>query len=425
MVWWISVVVAAELSVRGACPGEVRVTVQGDPGANLTVLTADAPGGDPVASGPCAGTATGLRSPRTAVRLTLPASGRVRTRLTTTMAMCDRPLQVVENGSCTVAEPVLAGPAADYTAAGPWQVGSEATSVVGRSGDVLPTEIWFPSAQPGSQSREYQTDSFPSGFGAAWTDVSPTCLTPRPVLIHSHGASSLAHEMYEYTEFLASHGWLVAAPEHVGNSWHEPWGFFPSIVLRRPEDVADTFDALLQRSADPSDPLFGCVDPDAGYVVSGNSFGGYTAYAVGGALVNDPFSPTLDLSDPRATAIVTFVPWDALGAITTGASAVDLPVLTYGAERDATVGTDYRDLFREVNSTPRRKLSFPDAGHMSFTPLWCVAPGNGCFGSFTDLDDTVAIAQTGTLSFLEELRGRDGAIEQFPQPGPFRLVVVP
>jgi predicted dienelactone hydrolase len=401
----------------------VRLVAEGTPGAQVALLRGTGRRSDRVPAGPCAGLATDLSGATLVGTVqTLPTNGRLRGPVPTVLDDCDAPLQMVDLDACTLSDVVLQGPARDYSQLGPFTVGNLALPVTARGGTALPTDVWFPSTDVGSQVRSYDARAYPSQTGEALLDVTPACDVPRPVLVHSHGSTSLPLEMFEVMEYLASHGWLVLAPEHVGNSWNDSTAFLTTMTRRRPRDVADTYSALLDAVADPTSPLFGCADPDAGYVVSGNSFGGYTAYAVGGALVNDPFSPTLDLGDPAATAVVTYVPWDAFFSLTSGPSAMTVPVLTFGADRDSTVGDVYRDLFAEVNSLPRSGIAFPDAGHLSFTPIWCVAPGNGCGPSFTDLDVTVGVAEQGTLAFLEDLRGRVGAWDQFPRGGPFQAM---
>jgi predicted dienelactone hydrolase len=291
--------------------------------------------------------------------------------------------------------------------------------VTGRSGVSLPSELWFPAAAPGATPRVYRTNGYADGNGTAFTDAIPACDRPRPVLVHSHGNLSLPFEMFEVMEHIASHGWIVLAPEHTGNSWHAQGGWFLDMPYRRPRDVADAFSALADAASTPGHPLFGCVDPDAGFTVSGNSFGGYTSYATGGALVNDPFFPTVDLSDPRVNAIVNYVPWSVVGLLGSGVDAISVPVLTFGGERDATVGDDFRTLFNDLTTEPRVMYAFPDGGHLSFTPLWCDAPGNGCGAAFVDTDVAVAVAQTATMAFLEANRLRSGAVAQLPTNGPF------
>jgi predicted dienelactone hydrolase len=424
MILTLSLAAAVTLDVGGACPGVVTYAARAAPRTTVELFMSAGGGQARIPSGGCAGVSTGLEAPsRVAARATN-ARGRVVFQRTAAASECDRMVQAVEVASCEVSPALRQGPAPDYRVPGPWEVGNSTLPAIGRSGVALPSEVWFPSAAAGASPRVYVTQGYPDGLGLATTDAAPACATPRPVLVHSHGNQSLPFEMFEVMEHLATHGWIVLAPEHTGNSWHAPGGWFFDMPYRRPEDVADAFDALVAESQRPGSPFAGCVDPDAGFVASGNSFGGYTAYATGGALVNDPFRPTLDLSDPRVWAIVTFVPWDVVGLMSSGTSAVDVPVLSLGAGRDATVGHDFRDLFSSLRTRPRVMYAFPDAGHFSFTPLWCVSPGDGCGAGWLDTDVAVEVAWTSTLSFLEHVRQRDGAVEQLPVVGPFTVTRV-
>jgi len=172
---------------------------------------------------------------------------------------------------------------------------------------------------------------------------------------------------------------------------------------------------LLEQSADSSSSLYGCADADAGYVVSGYSFGGYTAYAVGGALVDDASGdPTLDLSDSRVTAIITFAPWNAFSMLGAGTADITVPVMTIGGQEDATVGTQYLDLFDPIEGTPRLLGDFDNVGHYSFTPIYCAGYGDGCGPAFFDQDTFVEMTKTSVISWVEYLRGREGALEQVP-----------
>jgi predicted dienelactone hydrolase len=423
MSWWlVAAAWATSVQVTGTCPGTVTYRVEASPRATVALVVGDEAGTAAIPAGSCAGLPTALAAPSLAGLRRAPASGVVSFQATTTD--CDAWVQAIDLRRCDASPARRRGPAPDYRARGPWEVGSVVFPVVGRSGVALPSELWFPAEQAGTTTRTYVTSGYADGLGTAWTDTLPTCTSPRPVLVHSHGSLSLPFEMFEVMEQLASHGWIVLAPEHSGNSWHDQSGWFLDMPYRRPRDVADAYAALVAESQRPGSPIAGCVDPDAGYVASGNSFGGYTAYATGGALVNDPFAPTLDLSDPDVRAIVTFVPWAVLGLLGSGAGDVTVPVLTFGGERDSTVGTDFQTLFGYLTTTPRVGYSFPDGGHLSFTPLWCDAPGNGCGPSFVDTDIAVEVAWTGTLSFLEHLRGRDGAAAQLPLTGPFSVAEV-
>jgi predicted dienelactone hydrolase len=301
--------------------------------------------------------------------------------------------------------------APDYGTVGCWSVGATTSVAENANGDTLPVELWYPSSDGDGEPHVYGWESW-YFTGQARADVEPDCSQPRPVMVHSHGNSSIRFEMFWMMEFAASHGWIVVAPDHPGNTFLNSSADFASLLTQRPADLQATFDWLLTQSADPHSAVYGCVDPDAGYTVTGYSFGGYTAYATGGAELEGG-GPAL--SDDRVQAVVTHAPWDAYEAIVTGTGAIDVPVLTMGGERDATVGTDYATLHSSVTSRPRALGSFANAGHYSFTPIYCTGDGDGCGDGFVDSDVLTGAVGTAVMAFLGHLRGEEGAIEQLPE----------
>jgi predicted dienelactone hydrolase len=304
-------------------------------------------------------------------------------------------------------------PAGDYSEPGDWTAGTLRSEFGARGGNNLITNVWYPSLEQGNDLRTYGWTGW-YNQGEAYTDVAPDCSEPRPVMVHSHGNTSINFEMFYLQEFLASHGWVVAAPDHSGNTLYDYTADFYDLLSRRPHDLQDTFDWLVEQSTDPNSSLYGCVDEDAGYVSSGYSFGGYTAYVNGGALVNDSVGPAFDYSDPRVWGVITFAPWDAWEYLSSGSSAIQVPVLTIGGEADDTVGTQFKDFYSHLTVTPRAMASFHEAGHFSFTPIYCSVWGNGCGPYYVDQDAFVSFVKTSVLSFSEHLRGRSGALEQLP-----------
>ena len=307
-----------------------------------------------------------------------------------------------------------AAPGPDFSVPGPTGAGNTTLVELNRGGKTLYIDIWYPSDAEGD-NREYGEDEFVLE-GESIVDGAGACDEPRPVMVHSHGNTSIRWEMYWLHEHMATHGWVIAAPDHPGNTFYDESANFIDLYAQRPHDVADTFDALLVESSRPGSPLEGCVDGSAGYVVAGYSFGGYTAYATAGGLVNDDQgTPTYDLSDRRATGVVTYFPWtgEALGA---GTAEIEVPVLTWGGARDATVGIDYETLHGPIESTPRALGVFPDGGHYTFTQLYCpFITNDGCGGDFVDEDLAYPAARTGVLGFLtgnlDLLEDIDGALE--------------
>ena len=108
------------------------------------------------------------------------------------------------------------------------------------------------------------------------------CTETRPVLAFSHGDTAISYQSIFLTEYLASRGWVIVAPNHRGNTLFEPEEHRIALALRRPIDIRDTVDWLFGSLGATGGDLNGCVNPDDGYAISGHSFGGYTTLATAG-----------------------------------------------------------------------------------------------------------------------------------------------
>ena len=296
-----------------------------------------------------------------------------------------------------------------FDAPGPWTAATTETTITGASGVELKVQVWYPSTETDGETVTY--DGLLAG--EALEDLEPDCSETRPVLLFSHGYGGVRWQSPFLTEHLATHGWVVVAPDHTLNTFYDNNDKeFYNLVLRRPQDIADSYDWLLTDAA-----LSPCVDPAAGYAVSGHSFGGYTAFAVGGATVNDPSGGEVDLSDDRVWAVLPMAPWDASGALTDGTAAIEVPVMTLSGTRDTTTSwAQVSGLHDALTVTPRYLGEFPEAGHYSFAPIACAfgTVGNGCGEDYIDEDTFTALVKVAALSFLESSRGTSGAIEQLP-----------
>lgn len=102
-----------------------------------------------------------------------------------------------------------------------------------------------------------------------------------PLVVLSHGNTSLALSLDWLGYFLASHGYIVAAVNHHGNTAAEPGGPIPQgfgAVWERPKDISVLIDRML------SDPFFGShIDSDR-IGAAGHSLGGATVLELAGAI---------------------------------------------------------------------------------------------------------------------------------------------
>ena len=216
-------------------------------------------------------------------------------------------------------------------------------------GETITTQVWFPTSDSMGETVKYE------GIldGQSLLDAGPNCDEVRPVVVFSHGNGGVRWQSAFNMHFLATHGFVVVAMDHIYNTFRDlDREKFLEHVLQRPRDVRDTFDWLLSKSLEPDHALSGCIQPDAGYAVMGHSFGGYTSFMSAGATVDTAVlatacddgeegacqlvenwaaqsdAPLIDVSDDRVWAAVTWSPWHAAGILSDGMADVRVPSLT-------------------------------------------------------------------------------------------------
>jgi predicted dienelactone hydrolase len=116
---------------------------------------------------------------------------------------------------------------------------------------------------------------------------------PAPVVVISHGLGSDRISFEYLAKHLASYGFAVAVPEHPGSNAQQIQDLVtgrardlsePAEFVNRPLDIKDLLDYLTNLSA--TNPAYrGQLDVQRVGVI-GQSFGGYTALALGGAEIN-------------------------------------------------------------------------------------------------------------------------------------------
>lgn len=323
----------------------------------------------------------------------------------------------------------------DYATTGAFTVGARTREIDGPDGVELPVEIWYPSRATEGDVHEY----FGPLTGTALDDVGAACDSPRPVVVFSHGNTGLRYQSVFLSEYLASHGFVVAAPDHVGNTTFDfDDAAIGTIAQRRPRDVAATFDALAR------DPDVGaCVDAAAGYAIVGHSFGGWTALATAGAAVDLAFlaetcgtsrswlcqlldvpADQLDLADPRVWAAVPMAPagFQTFGA--DGIAEVAVPTLILGGGDDALTpwATQQAPVFDALVVDPAFAVRFEGASHYDFSDACALAPLDTYCDTDFDLDDAHAFARGMTGAFLDRVRlGPDASTEAWLPPEDPRL----
>ncbi len=116
---------------------------------------------------------------------------------------------------------------------------------------------------------------------------------PSPIVIISHGWGSDKASFNYLAQHLASYGFAVAVPEHIGSDNAYQQAFLeghigrdlnPSEFVNRPQDIKYIIDEITKKVA--TDPLWAKKLDLNNIGIIGHSFGGYTSLAIAGAALN-------------------------------------------------------------------------------------------------------------------------------------------
>ncbi len=296
--------------------------------------------------------------------------------------------------------------------------------------------VWYPT-EAVTGERSFYRDLIPRD--GIWADAPPA-EGPFPVLMFSHGSRAFAEQSVFLTEFLASHGWLVVAPDHLGNTlFDEDTGPLPPALFElRPRDISAALDHVSALPAD--DPLAGAVGSPI--AAAGHSFGGYTMLALGGGqfdLANlqenceEEFGEELcayltpevverltpGLRDDRIETIIPMAPGGYI-AYRDGIADIDVPVLLMTGGRDTFTPdeTEGDPVWEALDGPFDVRLAIPGAGHFTFSDvcrLGLPVPGNdSCGPENIDTDEAHPVLNAFVLAFLHG----DYAVFDEPSPHP-------
>lgn len=243
-----------------------------------------------------------------------------------------------------------------------------------------PVEVWYPAAEDAGTLQSYSVadflpperlaeegidpDSLPIISADSYADAEPDrAHGPYPLVVFSHGNGAMRLQSRFFTEYLASHGYVVAAPDHVGNTLYDMLlpdaGSTVNMVVDSVPERAGDVEQIVERLrgsddiAPVSDGLWG---------VSGHSLGTWTALRAA-ATIDD------------VGVVVAMAPIDARLALAgTGEEPDDLemPVLLQAGTADRIL--DYKENAAApfpLFSTPALLGTYFEAGHFTFSDL-CV-----------------------------------------------------
>jgi predicted dienelactone hydrolase len=244
----------------------------------------------------------------------------------------------------------------------------------------LPLELWYP-AERGLAGRDLEDPTrdryrFLPGLPLvpqdAVRDAEPAD-GRFPLVAFSHGFGGHRRQSTFFCTHLASHGYVVASPDHTGNtvadtmrlmmqahagsSLPEPQSLVQEFISARPADITFLLDRLLDGS------VCGLADRIDGSRVgmTGHSFGGWTTLV---AAARDPrIQAALPLAPAGGRSAFAPDPLRGTPDLTSGRS---VPILYLVAERDTLLPLDGMHELLARTPEPRRLAVLMNADHMHF-----------------------------------------------------------
>lgn len=256
---------------------------------------------------------------------------------------------------------------------GPYQVGRRVVQINDAArGRALTADVWYPVDQ--GVTAPLSIYQFIPGIElaslTALADAPASAAGPFPLVVYSHGSGGLRYIASWFTETLASHGFVVVAVDHTGNTALDSVTGAstprPVNALNRVQDVQYLITAMLGISATAGDPLSATMDPER-IGVTGHSFGGFTTLGTAGGYSNELGSVP---ADERVKAIAVMAPYSELNS-DEALAAIKIPSLLVSGVLDTTtpIVNDTTRPWDLISGRPLLRMDIDKAGHQSFTDV--------------------------------------------------------
>ena len=376
-------------------------------------------------------------------------------------------------------QPASARPdAPPYAKHGPFAVGTFDVKIDDATRPLTAT-VWYPALNPtnAAEANIYHYGSYPIAGHALLNAAADNSKGPYPLIVFSHGNGGLRLQSLYFTEHLASYGFVVIAADHPGSDLNlaaiigaappQTQADFDTSYALRPLDVLREITEAEQLNA-AGGALAGVIDMQT-IAVTGHSFGGYTAFAAGGARLDlgalnqwcaNP-DPALDpntvcfmknsafpiakarglstapdgiwpaTTDPRIRAIVAMAPWNAPIFGQDGLAAVTIPTLVMVGTKDRTTipERDAYVFYNGISSPAKTLVTFDNADHLIFADGCPPELANtkffaSCSDKVWDMDRVHDLINQVATPFLLSTLRHDSAATAALAPGAVQYVGV-
>ena len=298
-------------------------------------------------------------------------------------------------GSKGTSDPGLTGP---YPV-GVTELTFERNSTTTGEPRTLKTIIWYPADESAKKQPE---DLMLKGVIDA--KVTRENL-PLPIIVFSHGSGGTPYQSTYYTRHLASHGFVVVAPPHPGNTLVDCLPCTDTAALldsfrNRPDDITFVLDALLARSADPGSLFYNALDANR-VGISGHSLGGLDTLRLAGS--DSRFAAALAMATPGMSRI-------ALDGI-----EIEIPIMMMGGGLDTIAPLEEQQKYFDSVGTdgpPHFLLVFPRGGHFSYANV-CVPALEGCGPDALDEDRAHELINLYATAFFKTYVAGESGYESY------------
>ncbi len=312
--------------------------------------------------------------------------------------------------------------------AGPYKIGHVSFDAVDQArGDrTLPTEVWYPvdpealTPTPHLYQLRYSPTAvweFPSPFVGGYEDAPVSTAGSFPLVVVSHGMGGSSWPHGGLGESLASHGYVVVIPRHMGDTWEELrfWperysGFTNANSRLRLQDVSFLIDEMQRWNDDPSGMLAGAID--LGHVgVAGHSYGAMTSQitTIGfqGLPADERVKAIVPIDDPELLSNADYAtvtaPTLLVGQATWNQTVHQLLKSAPDLDRVDVLKADHLSfvagecqvspILKDMGA-PQEVIDFVDAG-------WFLPPSPACDSASIDIDEAQRITNESIISFFD------------------------